>query len=645
MSIVKMKKIVLTAVRSQKDELLRELMLLGCLELAEPEALLSDPRVAMIARPESSELEKYRDYSARITQALNIIRQYAPYKTSLFSSRPEVPVAEFLREDALSDCLGLADRLIEYDSRLKRLAVLETRENSVIESLLPWENMDIPLNSAGTRTTGFVFGAIPPSTDMAELDRALEEAVPEAQIFEISRDNEQLCISAVYLREKESAFYEFLRTVNFSASSLRTLSGVPRDNIARVKRHLEEISAESESIREKIINECQRRFDLQRASDYLETKIARAAAGEKLVATSSTVTLVGWIPASSENKLSEVMDRFTCAWELSEPAPEEYENVPVQLKNNALTSPLSMVTEMYSLPAYDGVDPNPLIAPFFVLFYGIMMSDVGYGLIMVLAALIVKRKKPRGSAKNFFNLLLMCGISTMVLGFATGSFFGDALQQIAGLLGGEFVLPYTPLLNPIADTQLILIGALALGGIQIIVGMAISFIKQTIDGHFPDAVFDVGSWWLLFAGIAVGALGGSWWVAAAGAAALVLTQGRSKPTIIGKFISGLASLYNITGYFGDILSYSRLMALMLAGGVIAQVFNTIAALTGSIVFFIPIFLVGHAMNLGLNLLGCYVHDLRLQCLEYFGKFYKDGGRPFNPLSINTKYVDVVCKDQ
>jgi V/A-type H+-transporting ATPase subunit I len=159
-----------------------------------------------------------------------------------------------------------------------------------------------------------------------------------------------------------------------------------------------------------------------------------------------------------------------------------------------------------------------------------------------------------------------------------------------------------------------------------------------------DGLFDVGSWWLLFAGIAVGALGGTWWVAIAGVAALVLTQGRSKPTIIGKLVGGLASLYNITGYFGDILSYSRLMALMLAGGVIAQVFNTIANLTGNIFTFIIIFIIGHAMNLGLNLLGCYVHDLRLQCLEFFGKFYKDGGRPFNPLSINAKYVSVIDKD-
>ena len=97
----------------------------------------------------------------------------------------------------------------------------------------------------------------------------------------------------------------------------------------------------------------------------------------------------------------------------------------------------------------------------------------------------------------------------------------------------------------------------------------------------------------------------------------------------------------MTGYFGDILSYSRLMALMLAGSVIAQVFNTLGAIPGNVIIFLIISLVGNTLNFALNLLGCYVHDLRLQCLEYFGKFYQDGGKPFRPLSWNTKYYDIV----
>ena len=644
MSIVKMKKIKLVALRSQKDALLQELMLLGCVEVSEPDSLLADSEIALITRRETSALEKYKADSARIRNALEVLKQYAPIKTSALAPRPGVPVQDFLNDNALDDCLTLAENLVTFDSRIKRLAALEARENSFIESLLPWEPLTLPLNCEGTRTAGVVFGAFPPVTELPELNRALGDAVPEAEAFEISSDKNQLCAMVVYLRESQAAVDDALRLLGFSSSSLGALSGTASENILEANARIEAIQNEAADLKEQIVGKASRRADLQRVYDYFETLIARSEASERLLATQSTVTLIGWMTAPSEKKLGDALSKYTCAWELNDPAPEEYEAVPVKLKNNALTSPLSMVTEMYSLPAYNGVDPNPLMAPFFVLFYGLMMADVGYGLIMILTALLVKRRKPRGGTKTFFNLLLMCGISTMAVGFATCSFFGDALTQIFDLFGGKFVLPYQPLFNPIADTQMVLIGALALGGLQIIVGMAISFVKQTIEGHFLDGLFDVGSWWLLFAGIALGALGVTWWVALAGVAALVLTQGRAKPTVIGKITGGLASLYNITGYFGDILSYSRLMALMLAGGVIAQVFNTIARMTNNIFTFLLIFLIGHAMNLGLNLLGCYVHDLRLQCLEFFSKFYKDGGRPFKPLSINTKYVTIIEED-
>jgi V/A-type H+-transporting ATPase subunit I len=173
--------------------------------------------------------------------------------------------------------------------------------------------------------------------------------------------------------------------------------------------------------------------------------------------------------------------------------------------------------------------------------------------------------------------------------------------------------------------------------------MGIRLFKKVKDGRALDGILDVCPWWLLFAGLACGALGATWWIAIAGAASLILTQGRAKPTIAGKIVGGLASLYDITAYFGDVLSYSRVMALMLAGGVIASVFNTVGAMTGNIVTFFIIFVIGHLLNLGLNLLGCFVHDLRLQCLEFFGKFYQDGGRPFKPLSVKTKYNTLVKK--
>ena len=319
---------------------------------------------------------------------------------------------------------------------------------------------------------------------------------------------------------------------------------------------------------------------------------------------------------------------------------EEIPEVPVQLKNNWLTKPLNMVTEMYSLPRYDNVDPNPLMAPFFILFYGIMMADMGYGLLMFLAGFLISKKyAPKGTAGNLFGLMTLCGISTFIMGALTGGFFGDFLTQVVKLTtGGDFTLP--ALFTPLDDTLMILIGAMALGMVQIITGMAISFVRKLKNGQVMDAVWEELTWWVVFAGIGLMAAGMTSVVLYVGLAMVVLGPVLTNKGF-GKITGIFGSLYNhITGYFGDILSYSRLMALMLAGSVIAQVFNTLGAIPGNIIVFLIISLAGNALNFALNLLGCYVHDLRLQCLEYFGKFYEDGGKPFKPLMADTKYVDI-----
>jgi V/A-type H+-transporting ATPase subunit I len=638
-----MKKIKLIALRSQKDELLRELMLLGCVQVSEPEDLLANPEITAIAARETSELELYRANRANLLRAVEILGQYAPAKSPMFPARPDIPAERFLNESELDKYLSLAATLESRDSRIRRINAEETREYTLIASLLPWETMQLPFDHEGTATSGVLIGSVPPGADLSALDRALSDAAPESQLFEVSSDKDQTCVTVVYLREAQAAVGEVLREWGFSASTLKSLHGTAREQIAAAKTRIAEMRDERDGLTTQLVLDASSREDLLQYAELAGTQVARAEAAERLVATSSSVTLLGWVTAPSEKSLSATLTKYVCAWELSDPEPDEFPNVPVQLKNNFLTRPLMMVTEMYSLPAYDGVDPNPLMAPFFILFYGIMMADMGYGLLMALGALFVKTKKPRGGTANFVNLLLLCGIATFAVGILTGGFFGDFLLQVAGMLGYTFKLPYQPPIDPMRDTTMLLYASIALGALHIMVGMAISFIKQTKDGHFLDALFDIGSWWLLFAGIGLGALGitWSWYVAAAGALALILTQGRGSAKLLGKFVGGIASLYNITGYFGDVLSYARLMALMLAGGAVATAFNQIGAITGNVFTFVLIAAVGNALNLGLNLIGCYVHDLRLQCLEYMGKFYKDGGRQFSPLTIDSKNYNIV----
>ena len=643
MAIVKMKKLDLLISRADKEDLLRELMLLGCVEVSEPDGLLEDAELAALVACERAGLDQCRADLMTLSRGLEILNQYVPVKTSMFASLPDVTNDLLLSESDSVICLELGKTLDALDNRIRRLTTEESNERNLIESLTPWKELGIPLDTDGTGTCAVMLGAISSSLNVEKLIDELHEAAEESEAFLVSSNKEQHYLCVICLRDRQTAVSEVLRRFGFSLTSHRTLPGTAAENIKNSEDRLLQLAEEKADITARIKDAADYKETLQLCYDHIGTKIARAEATEKLLGTQYSLMLTGWVTAPSEPRLSDVLSKYICAWELSDPSPEEYASVPVLLKNNPLTSPLSMVTEMYSLPAYDGVDPNPPMMPFFVLFYGLMMADMGYGLIMTIAAIIIKRKQLRGGMVHFFNLLLLCGISTFVIGALTGGFFGDAPSQIASLFGATFNMPYKPLFDPLNNTTEVLIGALALGGIHVIFGMGISFVKQIKEGHALDAIFDIGSWWILFAGIAFGALGVTWWVALAGGAMIILTGGRKSPSIFGKLAGGIGSLYNITGYFGDILSYSRVMALMLAGGVIAQVFNTLGALTGNIVTFLIIFIIGHVLNFGLNLLGCFVHDMRLQCLEFFGKFYQDGGRAFKPLSIRTKYNNVVDK--
>jgi V/A-type H+-transporting ATPase subunit I len=645
MSIVKMKKLSLIAVEPEQESLLKELMVLGCVEVSTSAVPMDD---SVLTRYYTGGTEQLRSVRSAIFSAAGILDEYsAPPKTKMFVPGPDVDVEEFLSGGEVETHPAVARDIEEINASIRGINMEIAREEALIESLRPWSRYGLPLNCEGTKSSFAIIGTVPAATDVRRMSEELGEAIPEAEIFGVSEDGNQQYLSVICLRERQQELSDALRVWGFNPSQLSAREGTGSENIECAERHISDLCGERERLEAAIRAYSVKRAALLRSVDFLDTEIARVEASEKLLASEKTVALSGWVPAPEVGTLESKLAQYNCAWELSDPSPDEYPDVPVRLKNNALTEPLNMVTEMYSLPAYDGVDPNPLLLVPFVLFYGAMMADVGYGLLMTGAALFVKSKKPRGGAKNFFGLLLMCGISTIIFGVLTGGFFGDALTQFGIVLTHNknyvFILPYKPLFDPINDIMLVLIGALIAGALHILFGMTINFVKQCMDGKVLDAIFDVGSWWVIFAGIALGALGITWIVAIIGVAMLVFTQGRGSKNIFLRLGSGLGALYNITGYLSDILSYARLMALMLAGSVIAKVFNTVGALTGNIVTFLLIFIIGHALNLGLNLLGCFVHDLRLQFLEFFGKFYQDGGRPFNPLKLNTKYVNIVNK--
>ncbi len=647
MAIEKMKKLRLLAVRNEKRELLKQLMLLGCIEVSEPELSELSPELRARLSKESSDVVRCRTDRAVLTQAVELLDKYAPVKKKLLSAKPEIGRGVILDDSTLSETLDIARGIVGADETLRRINAEYARINGSIDALAPWLELDYPLDGEGTERCAVTLGMVPSSVLSADVQGALAAVTEEAELVSVFSDRTQRYLVLICFKEALPAALDAVREYGFTIASFGNAEGTAAENTQRLRGELKALDEQKQELIGQIRAMGGHRGELKLCADRMETKEVYAEAEGRLYGMESAVALQGWVLARRVPELEACLAKFDCAWELTDPEPEEYPEVPVKLRNNRITNALNMVTNMYSLPAYDGVDPNPLMAPFFILFYGLMMADMGYGLIMILAAVVAMKKiKPRKGSLSFCQLLLYAGISTFIMGILTGGFFGDALVKIGQITGkpegwGELWC----LFSPMTDVMTVLIGAMVLGLIHLNTGMVISVVEKVKNGDAAGAFWEEGSLWVILAGavlaaLKVGNVGGVPAVLVIGCVMLFYGGSRGAKGF-GKITSLFATLYNtVTGWFGDILSYSRIMALMLAGSVIATVFNTIGGIAGSLWLFIPVFIIGHTLNFALNLLGCYVHDLRLQCLEYFGKFYKDGGRAFSPLEVSTKYYDI-----
>ena len=642
MAILKMKKLRICGVSEEQTQLIRQLQLLGSVEIGAPCALTDTQGVQVFCAGDGKSADALLRTSARLTSALETLKHYETKKGGLFAARPEKTIGELFSDEAYAAALDTAQAVLDAQDARSRLAAEKSRLTAVRESFVPWQQLPLPLETLGTQHTRILLGTVPAQTDLEALRARVFEAADEVQLEQISADQQSLYLLVFVHKCAAEAVGAALREAGFALTTFDGVQGTAAENIRRTDEAIAACEQQDAEKLAELTALAEQKPALQLAFDRCTQEISKAQAADRLVHSEKTFCLGGWVPCEDVGKLEALLSGFCCAWELTDPAPEEYPDVPVKLKNNKLTWPLNMVTEMYSLPAYDGVDPNPLMAPFFILFYGIMMADMGYGLLMILASIIItKKSRPKGTSGQMFGLMFSCGISTFLMGALTGGFFGDFLPQLVGIIDPDTTFKALPsLFTPLDDTITILIGAMALGFVQIVTGMAISFVEKIKKGQIMDAIWEELTWWVVFAGIACMALGVTNIVLYVGIGMVVVGSGWSAKGF-GKVTAIFGSVYNhVTGYFGDILSYSRLMTLMLAGSVIASVFNTLGAIPGNVVFFLLVSVAGNGLNFALNLLSCYVHDLRLQCLEYFGKFYQDGGKPFEPLAINTKYVDI-----
>ena len=650
MSIVKMKRIRLIALAEDRDALLSSLLHVGCVEISEPEIPQGEDGNPLLHR-DAAGVAQARSQLTALQHALEVLRKYAPRKKGMFAPRDTIGERELLDGAAMAAALQKAEAVNEHAKAVGQLNTREARLHTEQLALQPWSAYDLPLEDQGTRAAAVLLGTVPNAVDFDAMAGAVMESAETAWLKLLSTDREQQYLEVVVHRSQEAQALEVLRTYGFSFSQLKELTGTVAENVRRLDEEIRQIGEQRRGEEEAIRTLGAAQDELEVCVDRVQQVLAKEAAKERLLTGGAIICLDGWAEAPEVPALEKALKAFDCAYELTDPTPEEYPEVPVKLKNNIFSRCMNVVTEMYSLPAYDGTDPNPLMAPFFILFFGIMMADAAYGLLMMFGSLFVlKKAKPREGTRNFMELVFWCGVSTTIIGVMTGGFLGDFIPQLIKIINPQSTFEMPALFTPLDDTVAIMLGSLVLGLIQVITGMAVSVVNKIRSGDFIDALFSEITWWIILAGVplaifGIGTVAGVPIPLVVGGLMLVFGGTRNAKGF-GKVASLVGLVYNgVTGYFSDILSYVRLMALMLSGSVIASVFNTLGATFGNVILFVIVSLIGNALNLALNLLGCYVHDLRLQCLEFFGRFYKEGGKPYKPLAIQTKYVDVIKEEQ
>ena len=521
MAIIKMKRLHLLALRSDREELLHTLQRMGCVEISEPAE--ADGRsdappgdwegltaVLELRTPDGSALTQVQEEKQSAERALSVLSRCGAKGRGMLTPRPQLTEEELFEPAACAAGTRAVEAVLQKDREAALLQAEQGKLTAQKAALAPWLSLDLPLESGSTREMLVQFGTLTAARPLEEAQRTVEEASELAQLIQASAGREVRYCLLVCHKSAQEAVLEALRDFGWSRVPLNGWTGTARENDARLDRELSENEERLRQTEEELAGMTGLADDVRRASDRASVLIDREESRARLRDTEQTFLLRGWIPAERWEDTERKLSAYACAWQVEDPAEEEYPQVPVSLKNNWLTRPLNMVTEMYSLPAYGTVDPNPLMAPFFILFYGVMMADMGYGLLMMLASVVVLTKaRPQKGMHDFFALLGLCGVSTFLMGTLTGGFFGDFIPQLLKLLDPEstFVWFWPPLFTPLDNTLQILIGSMALGVVQIVTGMAISFVQKLRNGKWMDAVWEEVTWWLVFAGIALAVLG------------------------------------------------------------------------------------------------------------------------------------------
>ncbi|NLL46669.1 MAG: V-type ATP synthase subunit I [Clostridiales bacterium] len=618
----------------------------------------TDPRLVKINTAASvSNFEKNMGIAQ---QAREILEDYAPEKRSLlasFNGRRVLLDGEF---DALlenrNEYMKVCYDLITESKSIAENRASIARLKAMQDSLEIWLDLDISMAFKGTSHTRCFIGVLPGERTVEDILTEIANINPQLDMLHteiISSFKQQSCVAVLCHKSIEQEVYEALRQMGFVQPS-DAAGQKPSDRYQEYANDISRLEEEIEKSIERIKSFAQYRRQIEFMVDYFILRRDKYEALNKVGNSKNTFLITGYIPEKFAQKyVSEIEEKFNAAVSISYPEPDE--DVPVLLENNAFASPMEGITEMYAMPDKQDVDPSGVMAFFYYFFFGIMLSDAGYGLVMTIGtALALKKLNLEAKMRKTLKMFFYCGISTVFWGAMFGSWFGDIVNIIYTQFLGKPAPNLAIWFEPITDPMKFLLAAFAFGIVHLFAGVAVNFYKLWKEGKKLDAVLDTVPTYLLVLGAAplaaqvlvpippaITEVGK--YMALSGLVLVILTGGRNSKNIFARLGAGAYGLYNIaTGYISDILSYSRLLALGLATGSIASVINLMGSMPQNPfvkgILLTVVFVVGHTLNMAINLLGAYVHTNRLQFVEFFSKFYEGGGIPIKILGVNTKYI-------
>ena len=565
MSIIRMKKVAVIGLDTVKEKLISDLMEAGVVQITDQGQRLTEDegwKNLAVRDGDESRVTALDAEINRVSIALDTLERYSTAKSPLFFTRKAMEKSAFAETvKARQKLFDDVQEVLKRSEEMHKLREKINKRQADLAAVTPWVSYDLPLELTETRRTVAELGVVPSTANMDTLMKRVYDGRETVVLTEMGRDKDLIYLVVITMKEEQENVMTILKQHGFTP--------VPFAGWERVL--------------------------------------------SKLLKTKRTFNLEGWVPEPASDTVDKILSDSGCCYAYRD--PKDGENVPVLTSNSSLVYPFESVMEMYSLPDYRGIDPTKYFALFYAMFFGIMLSDAGYGLVIAIACFVVLRKFAlEGMTYRMIKMFMYCGISTVFWGAMFGGWFGDFFQVAARTIFHKEITIQPLWFNPIEDPTRLLIWSLVFGVVHLFLGMGIKASMLIKRGQWKDAVFDVFSWYLVILGAAMWLAGGSlsealvkpgMYMAIAGALILLLTGGRDRKGV-GKIIGGLSSLYDVTGYISDILSYSRLLALGLATGVIATVVNTMGSLMGGgvagTIVLLVVFVIGHTFNLAINAL-------------------------------------------